>query len=76
VIEMERKLKRGDQVMVSPDISGPASGRLGFASGNKVDGHYEILDRSPDQPRPQVLGYIEPDYLWVPLVPPDRRQVR
>lgn len=72
---MQRKLKRGDQVMVHPDISGPASGRLGFASGNQVDGHHEILDRPPGRDA-RLLGYIEPEYLWIPLVEPTRRRVQ
>lgn len=56
-----RKVRKGDQVLVSPHISGPASGRLGFASGNEKDGHLEILDRHPDEPGAELLGWFDPD---------------
>lgn len=59
--------KRGDQVLVSPHISGPAAGRSGCASGMRRDGHCEILDRHPDLPGAQLLGWFEPDDLF-PLV--------
>lgn len=59
--------KRGDQVMVSPHVSGPAAGRPGCASGNRRDGHFEILDRHPDQPGAQLLGWFESDDL-LPMV--------
>lgn len=66
--------KRGDQVMVSPHVSGPAAGRPGCASGNRRDGHYEILDRHPDRHDPQLLGWFTEDDL-LPLVTGSKYQL-
>lgn len=62
--------RKGDQVLVSPHISGPAAGRLGFVSGQRRDGHLEILDRHPDETEAQLVGWFEPGDL---IVQPGRK---
>jgi hypothetical protein len=61
--------KRGDQVLVSPNVSGPAAGRPGCASGAKADGHYEILDRHPSLHGAQLIGWFDADDLLPRLAP-------
>lgn len=62
-MEKRSELRKGDQVLVKPHISGPASGRLGFASGDQHNGHYEVLDQKPGSKEATTLGWFEPDDL-------------